>query len=85
MMTELKVIEAIGLGYLIYSIVALIPLAVDRINYWIEYKRIDTNFNLLCAKCFTFWIVLLGTQDLIFAAIASLTAYLLDSFVVTKL
>jgi hypothetical protein len=84
-MTELKVIEAVGLGYLIYSIVLLGTKVSNIVEHWIKHEELNININLLCAKCFTFWIVLLGTQDLMIAAIASLTAYLLDSFVVTKL
>ena len=85
MMIELEVIEAIGLGYLIYSLVLLGTKVLNIVEHWIKHEELNININLLCAKCFTFWIVFLGTQDLIFAAIASLTALLLDSFVVTKL
>ena len=66
----------IAIGYGLYSVVKLkLPTSFKQ-GY-------DTLFS--CPKCYAFWFVLIFTQDLQAALLCSLVAFLLDSFVVTKL
>lgn len=74
MMTLL--INSIVIGYLGYSIVKFeIP----------DSFKSGWNTLFKCPKCYTFWITLLSCQDLKLALLSSLVAFLLDSFVVTRL
>ena len=67
--------NAIAFGYLAYSFYNLVESIILK----------DFRFNWRCAKCLSFWIALAVTQDVTFAALLSLTVYLLDSLVVTRL
>ena len=74
-MTELLT-SSIAIGYGCYSIVKLeLP------------KSFKKGLKLLfdCPKCYTFWMTLIVMQDLTLALLSSLVAFLLDSFIVTKL
>ena len=41
--------------------------------------------EMVCLKCITFWIVLTMTNDIMVAAIAALTSYIIDSQLTTRL
>ena len=74
-MSEL-LMSSIAMGYMGYSIV--------NFNMPKSFKQaFKTLFN--CPKCYTFWLALIVSQNLELALLASLVAFLLDSFVVTKL
>lgn len=74
-MSEL-LMNSIALGYMGYSVV--------NFNMPKSFKEaLRTLFN--CPKCYAFWLTLIVMQDLKLSLIASLVAFLLDSFVVTKL
>ena len=71
-----ELLTSIATGYLAYSI--------------IKFQRpssISAALGILreCSKCLTFWGILLITQDIKAALLASLTALILDSYIVTKL
>jgi len=69
-------INSIVIGYMCYSIVTFkLPSSIK--------DAFKTLFN--CPKCYTFWLTLVVSQDLKLALLSSLVAFLLDSFVVTKL
>jgi len=69
-------ITSIAIGYACYSIVKFeLPKSFKEV--------LRALFN--CPKCYTFWITLIVVQDLKLALLSSLVAFLLDSFIVTKL
>lgn len=67
---------SIAVGYLLYS--------MDKFILPSSFKN---GFNQLvrCSKCLGFWVTLVVSQDIHFAALVSLVIFLLDSFIVTKL
>lgn len=69
-------INSIAIGYGCYS---LVKFELPK-SFKAAYK---TLFS--CPKCYTFWLTLLVQQDLKLALLSSLVAFLLDSFIVTKL
>jgi hypothetical protein len=72
----LELTNIIAIGYGMYSIVKFkLPTSIKN--------AYDSFFN--CPKCFAFWMVLISYQDIQSALLCSLVAFLLDSFVVTKL
>ena len=72
----LELTNIIAIGYGLYSVVKFKPPTSLRGIY-------DSFFS--CPKCVTFWMVLLSCQDIQTALLCSLVAFLLDSFIVTKL
>ena len=73
--------NSIALAYLIYMLREIVNNLVD--NPW-NPKRILKQFTE-CLKCVSFWVVLLVTQDLKLALLTSLAAYIIDSYIVTRL
>ena len=73
--------NSIALAYLIYMLREIVNNLVD--NSW-NPKRILKQFAE-CLKCVSFWAVLLVTQDLKLALLTSLAAYIIDSYIVTRL
>ena len=70
----------IALGYLLYSINDILNTVESLI------KREVSIFSVLnCPKCYSFWIVLITSQSLVYASLVSLVVFLLESFIVTKL
>jgi hypothetical protein len=69
-------IKAIVTGYLLYSF---------------SVTDIPTSFKdgikqlLTCVKCLSFWVILISSGNLALAGLTSLTIFLLESFIVTKL
>jgi hypothetical protein len=76
-MITLSIGNAIAYGYIFYSI--------KNFTKPSSFKM-ATRWFFTCGKCVTFWAALIATGgDLVFAAIASLTVLLLETFIVTKL
>lgn len=75
-MMVLEVSSIIATGYGLYSIVKF-----DRPK---SIKDAITTI-ISCPKCYAFWFSLIVFQDLTTALLISLVAFLLDSFIVTKL
>ena len=73
--------NSIALAYFIYMLREIVNNLVD--NSW-NPKRIFKQFTE-CLKCVSFWVVLLVTQDLKLALLTSLAAYIIDSYIVTRL
>ena len=73
--------NSIALAYFIYMLREIVNNLVD--NSW-NPKRIFKQF-IECLKCISFWVVLLVTQDLKLALLTSLAAYIIDSYIVTRL
>ena len=71
-----ELLTSIAAGYLVYSIVKF--QRPSSISAALETLR-------GCSKCLAFWGTLVGTQDIKAALLASLTALILDSYIVTKL
>ncbi len=68
-----------------------VSIAAGYLIYSINYFKLPSSFLngveqlFKCCKCLTFWSILIYTQDLTLAALTSLTVFLLESFIVTKL
>ena len=73
--------DSIALAYFIYMLREIVNNLVD--NSW-NPKRIFKQFSN-CLKCVSFWVTLLVTQDLKLALLTSLSAYIIDSYIVTRL
>ncbi len=76
-MIELSIASAVAYGYLIYSLRTFtIPSSF----------KMGLKWFFTCGKCLTFWAALIvGNGSLIYALLASLTVFLLETFIVTKL
>ncbi len=73
--------NSIALAYFIYMLREIVNNLFD--NY-LNPKRIFKQFRE-CLKCVSFWVTLLVTQDLKLALLTSLAAYIIDSYIVTRL
>tara|TARA_R110002020_G_scaffold17516_6_gene61444 strand:- start:3370 stop:3603 length:234 start_codon:yes stop_codon:yes gene_type:complete len=73
--------NSIALAYFIYMLREINNYLLD--NSW-NPKRIFEQFRD-CLKCISFWVTLLVTQDLKLALLTSLAAYIIDSYIVTRL
>ncbi len=70
----------IALGYLLYSVNDILNTVQSLIK-----RDISLSSVLNCPKCYSFWIVLITSQSLVYASLVSLVVFLLDSFITTKL
>ncbi len=70
----------IALGYLLYSINDILNTVQSLIK-----REVSLLSVLNCPKCYSFWIVLITSQSLVYASLVSLVVFLLDSFITTKL
>jgi len=76
----MTIYNIIALGYLTYSMPSVFNTFVNLI------KRNQSVLDILeCSRCVSFWVVLIATQSLVYAALVSLVVFLLDSFITTKL
>ena len=69
-------ISGIAIGYGAYSI--------NTFEKPKSFKAALTTL-LTCGKCLAFWVTLIVSQNLTLALLASLTALLLSTFIVTRL
>ena len=72
----------VGVAYLIYSATKVVTYIYSNIS---RPLNIIKSINFYCAKCISFWAVLLSTGDIITASLVSLSVLLMDSFIYTKL
>ena len=73
--------NSIAIGY---SALMLRELIETCISYSWKPKKILKHL-VECLKCCTFWTVLIVSQDLKLALLASLSAYIMDSYITTRL
>ena len=67
---------SIAIGFIMYS--------VDKFKRPSSLKNAWKQF-INCNKCTSFWIMFAVYQDFTLAALVSLTVFLLETFIVTKL
>lgn len=81
----LETSSIVAIGYLIYSAVPILVSAFNWVRNFIMDVENKIRFNFACGKCISFWACFLITGDWVSAALISLTVFLMDTFIVTKL
>ncbi len=78
-MEIIEIIKVIAFGFFLTGV----PNLFKNLMTIRKRKRIIDWLDLMaCIKCNVFWITLITTQDIWWASVASMVAYLVDKFII---
>ena len=72
--------QIIAIAYLLYSVK---DIYLTLIDLWKGRKTVEQVAE--CSKCFSFWLVLIFTQDLQMALLVSLCVLIMDNYLTPRL